>query len=118
MSKKVKEVVIGYENYQGVRSIKWPEDVMMKISNKRGINMSDLKNIMAYNVMTVGQVVLVTGRAEDGIRTKLQPRWLGKKKEFYAALTACYPFPTEAKGPMFVLVDDKLRQLVNESAEE
>lgn len=123
--KTVKEAVISYGNFVKVHPLQWPEGLLMKISNKRGINLSDLKKIMAYNIMTVRQLVMVTGLKDDTIRGKTYVKYrrreqkaIGSDYRGSAALTICHPFPSDEVGQIFILVDDKCIQLINDSVED
>ena len=85
-------------------------DLINSISHLSGLSVRKVSEIMRYNVLSVMQVSMVTGKPVDSINTKIR---LGN-------LTICFPFPHNSgkRETIFVLRNEVLMEYIYRSVNE
>jgi hypothetical protein len=76
------------------------------LAEKTGITTERLKEMLRYNMFTVGQFSKLTGLTVSVIHNKIRPVF--KDDQYTTDLNFCYPFPDSVeKGPKFIVRDSK-----------
>lgn len=86
---------------------KWSEENIGKIAAIRGLSDKDVRAILAYNVLSVPQLSILTGLSESRIYNATNSIKSKRTGEYSSMLTPCNPFPDSKGGKLFVLVDEK-----------
>ena len=86
--------------------VKADPELIDQIAEKRGIPPEKVKEMLRYNMFTIGQFSKLTGLTVSVIHNKIRP--VLKGDEYITDLNFCYPFPDSVeRGPKFVVRDEK-----------
>jgi hypothetical protein len=86
--------------------VKADPELTEQIANKRGIDPDKVKEMLRYNIFTVGQFSELTGLTVSTVHNKIRP--VLKNDQYSTDLNFCHPFAgIKEKGPRFIVRDEK-----------
>ena len=86
--------------------VKADPELTEHIAKKTGIPTEKVKEMLRYNMFTVGQFSELTGLTVSVVHNKIRP--VLKDDQYNTDLNFCHPFPgTIEKGPRFIVRDEK-----------